>query len=271
MAVNKVEVDGEVKLDLTQDTVTPETLLPGATAHNAAGEQIAGTAAAVLYTDQALTADQQSQARSNIGAAPSGYGVGEIIPDNPAIGTLADLDATEKSGLYYYNSNEAIGGFPYGQYGMVLVLSTAGVKRQYFFPRATDSRWWVRQKTNYADTWGEWEFGKVPLERGVEYRTTERYLGKPVYAIVVDCGIVPTTGEKDVPLTDIANSNHVVSAFFEAYADAGFKQSVPNSTLTAYWLSGNQGTAIRIAATNDVWNANSYHVYAHLKYTKTTD
>lgn len=44
MAVNKVEVGGEVKLDLTADTVTPETLLSGATAHNAAGEQITGTA-----------------------------------------------------------------------------------------------------------------------------------------------------------------------------------------------------------------------------------
>ena len=42
MAVNKVEVNGETKLDLTQDTVTPENLLSGATAHNAAGERIVG-------------------------------------------------------------------------------------------------------------------------------------------------------------------------------------------------------------------------------------
>ena len=45
MAVNKVEVNGETKLDLTQDTVTPENLLSGATAHNAAGEQISGAVA----------------------------------------------------------------------------------------------------------------------------------------------------------------------------------------------------------------------------------
>ena len=42
MAVNKVALNGEVKLDLTADTVTPETLLKGATAHNAAGELITG-------------------------------------------------------------------------------------------------------------------------------------------------------------------------------------------------------------------------------------
>ena len=42
MAVNKVAINGEIKLDLTADTVTPETLLKGTTAHNAAGELITG-------------------------------------------------------------------------------------------------------------------------------------------------------------------------------------------------------------------------------------
>ena len=42
MSVNKVEINGVVKLDLTADTVTPETLLKNVTAHNAAGEQIVG-------------------------------------------------------------------------------------------------------------------------------------------------------------------------------------------------------------------------------------
>lgn len=69
MAVNKVEINGEVKLDLTQDTVTPENLLSGATAHNAAGEQISGAVAPVRYdVAQDLTSEQQKQARDNIGA-----------------------------------------------------------------------------------------------------------------------------------------------------------------------------------------------------------
>ena len=45
MAVNKVEINGEVKLDLTGDTVTADTLAEGYTAHNAAGEVITGTMA----------------------------------------------------------------------------------------------------------------------------------------------------------------------------------------------------------------------------------
>lgn len=43
MAVNKVSINGTTVLDLTADTVTPETLSRGVTAHNAAGELITGT------------------------------------------------------------------------------------------------------------------------------------------------------------------------------------------------------------------------------------
>jgi hypothetical protein len=43
MGVSKVVIDDEVRLDLTEDTVTPESLLKGVTAHNAAGEPVTGT------------------------------------------------------------------------------------------------------------------------------------------------------------------------------------------------------------------------------------
>lgn len=44
MANNKVQLsDGTVLLDLTGDTVTPETLAAGVTAHDAAGNRIVGT------------------------------------------------------------------------------------------------------------------------------------------------------------------------------------------------------------------------------------
>lgn len=43
MAVNKVIVNGEVLVDLTEDTVTPGTLKKGYTAHDKTGEIITGT------------------------------------------------------------------------------------------------------------------------------------------------------------------------------------------------------------------------------------
>ena len=45
MGVSKVDFAGNTLVDLTGDSVTPETLLEGATAHNAAGEQIDGAVA----------------------------------------------------------------------------------------------------------------------------------------------------------------------------------------------------------------------------------
>lgn len=44
MAINKVIYDDDTLIDLTGDTVTPEKLLSGETAHNAAGNRVTGTA-----------------------------------------------------------------------------------------------------------------------------------------------------------------------------------------------------------------------------------
>lgn len=43
MAINKVEANGRTLIDLISDTVTPETLDIGVTAHNKAGQTITGT------------------------------------------------------------------------------------------------------------------------------------------------------------------------------------------------------------------------------------
>lgn len=45
---------------------------------------------------------------------------------------------------------------------------------------------------------GEKEWYSPPMEMGVEYRTTERHNGKPVYAKLVDYGAFPNTGNKNV-------------------------------------------------------------------------
>nr|DAH16147.1 MAG TPA: hypothetical protein [Caudoviricetes sp.] len=45
MAVNKIVIDNEIKIDLTADTVTPSTLASGITAHDKTGAIITGTMA----------------------------------------------------------------------------------------------------------------------------------------------------------------------------------------------------------------------------------
>lgn len=61
------------------------------------------------------------------------------------------------------------------------------------------------KRTKRNDVWGEWEYFNPPMNAGVEYRTTERYLGKPVYAMVIDCGKT-AAGVRDIPLTPSLNN-----------------------------------------------------------------
>ena len=52
MAINKVVFGTETLIDLTGDTVTPEVLLAGYTAHNASGEPVAGAAVIPTKTSE---------------------------------------------------------------------------------------------------------------------------------------------------------------------------------------------------------------------------
>lgn len=129
MAVNKVEINGETKLDLTQDTVTPENLLSGATAHNAAGERISGAVAPVRYdVAQDLTSNQKTQARKNIGAA-----------------SIDEVNAIPKPNLFINPLLQIWQRYPSGWSGVPVnryladgwrVLSSNGAKTNNFTPAA---------------------------------------------------------------------------------------------------------------------------------------
>ena len=72
MAINKVEYGGNTLIDLTSDSVTPESLLPGVTAHDKSGNQITGTFDSDKYLEKTGDASNatvtftQATNRSNI-------------------------------------------------------------------------------------------------------------------------------------------------------------------------------------------------------------
>lgn len=84
MAVNKVEINGEVKLDLTQDTVTENTLLKGVTAHDAAGNAVEGK---VVTTPVPVT--------SNL---LKGDGAGGVTAATPGTDYLTEAPVTSVNG-----------------------------------------------------------------------------------------------------------------------------------------------------------------------------
>ena len=99
MAVNKVVYAGRTLVDLTGDSVTPDTLAEGVTAHAASGEGVTGTMTAVQYgKSQSLSAAQKTQARTNIGAASAQ----ELSQLSAEIGTKVDqaLTVAKESGEF---------------------------------------------------------------------------------------------------------------------------------------------------------------------------
>lgn len=54
----------------------------------------------------------------------------------------------------------------------------------------------VYERQYYSYEWHEWECVNPPMAVDVEYRTTERYLGKPVYTKVIYCDVLPNAANK---------------------------------------------------------------------------
>ena len=56
-----------------------------------------------------------------------------------------------------------------------------------------------------------WDWVNPPMLLGVEYRTTERYLGKPVYTIAFNFGALPASGEKISYVPVAANISDIIA------------------------------------------------------------
>ena len=85
MGVSKVDFAGNTLVDLTGDSVTPETLLEGATAHNAAGDQIDGAVAVAPASNTTPKAPGTASAGSE-----SAYARGDHVHPKQAV-TKSDV------------------------------------------------------------------------------------------------------------------------------------------------------------------------------------
>ena len=88
MAKNKIVYGDEVLIDLTDSTVTPETLLEGNVAYNRSGERIAGTLAQQII-DTAMSGTSEHAVQNKV---IKGYVDGKM-------GDLAGLTTDDKSSL----------------------------------------------------------------------------------------------------------------------------------------------------------------------------
>ena len=93
MAVNKVIIGNEVRLDLTGDTVSADKLLSGITAHDKSGEKITGTCNFDIDSSEATAA--VAEVLSGRSFAARGEMLTGTMPDNGAVSGVITEKAQE--------------------------------------------------------------------------------------------------------------------------------------------------------------------------------
>ncbi len=179
------------------DTITAEKLNKiEAGFASKADKAVPSTAGNIATLDAAgnLVDSGKQPTAAGLGCAPAGYGYGSPITtkiynqggtDADFLSTLEAVYGTMTSetcmqvqvldsnlGTYYVWTGTLYKN--YSDYGWLQVTSYNGN---------------TVQRIKSGGTWQPWEWVNPPMAAGVEYRTTERYQGKPVYCKSIDGGI----------------------------------------------------------------------------------
>ena len=209
--------------------------------------------------------------------APAGFGLGAAyggnIPNN-------DFNQAVANGVYSVGYSTYLNG-PQGYTpngGALIVISgrTDWIKHQYLFLGTSGMQGWIlhRYYNDATATWSEWEFVNPPMLLGVEYRTTERYLGKPVYVKVVDCGLVVDSKTVDLGLSNPDIITDAVVILQRAPGPAFYTSAGIGDYGFSYFLNyynATPRTGSIIFHVGNSLNSTPSQGYATIKYTKTTD
>ena len=190
--------------------------------------------------------------------APGGFGLGangSAIPGN-------DLNNAILGGFYAFSS--AVQNIPSFKSGKVLVMPYTSLQyyTQIAFAALTSE---IAVRFCNGGNWGPWEYLNPLLSLGVEYRTVERYNGKPVYVKAVNFGIVSNNDTKFV--------EHGISNFESCIECAGFggeKNLIGNEGVDVLYVN-TTGVSIETNGYFTKANSDGVNTVAIIKYTKTTD
>lgn len=108
--------------------------------------------------------------------------------------------------------------------------------------------------------WQPFEWEHPPMQLGVEYRTLERYNGKPVYAKAINFGQAPNATYKDV--------SHGIENFSQLVSYTGMMGGANLIEASAVDSIQINASIIRITTNTDV---SASYVLLVLRYTKTTN
>lgn len=121
-----------------------------------------------------------------IGAAPSGYGLGDSV----WVSDGRSANDIMSNGWFSWGSGGVVDvPFPSGYMFVVARQSGKHVAQIAFNANYTGIGNTQSVVRTYGTTgWSEWEWVNPPMQAGVEYRTTERFDGRPVYKYYLNYG-----------------------------------------------------------------------------------
>lgn len=176
---------------------------------------------------QTLTDAQKAQARENINAAPGGFGLGGRAK---WLTETDDVNAISESGWYAWDSPHPPKNAINAAYSNVMRVDAenevVNSKTIYGVANAKAYPIVVRNMT-YGSFVGEWEYENPPMNLNVEYRTTERYLGKPVYVKTINMGNLPGNAVKRASFQSNNVVDKIVSVTGQCTTDSGVNMSMP--------------------------------------------
>lgn len=205
------------------------------------------------WTEISITDVIRGLTAADVGAAPDGFGLGTKCTN------VESLDTINVNGWYAF-----IGDIAPDNAGWWVAFYTMSGSMGNLLAFKNG---FIAQKKKYYDTWGDWEWLNPPMQIEVEYRTTERFNGKPVYRKLINFGQLPNNSTKTVFISD--ESVNLLSAFGYQYNS---NQIIPNGCYggdaSKQVLVGGNGQNL-IIATN--FTPNETNAYIEVKYTKTAD
>lgn len=137
----------------------------------------------------------------SVAYAPDGYGLGRSAV---SIASGDNLNNYKIGGWYQFTKGVVNAPF---DYGMMLIIHGSDYNNQtfqYAFSRYPANNMAIRQL--FDGSWGAWEWINPPMNAGVEYRTTERWQGVPVYTTMVNFGNMPNNSTASVSITNLKST-----------------------------------------------------------------
>lgn len=200
---------------------------------------------------------KQAKAVSGGKFAPDGYGLGDqcIYVDS--------WNNAVKNGWYRSNNDSPDGQWWFG----IVVNHSNDFTVQRVWNVVAGGRFLSAERAMFYGVWQEWEYVNPRMLVGVEYRTTERYMGKPVYTKLVSLG-TSVAGEMVIK-HGIADIQYVCD--FRGFRENMALPMIYGNSLADRWscyiVTANK-TEVTIYVGSSAAGAG---VSCILKYTKTTD